>query len=97
MVIDKDAIERVIINIVSNSIKYTNDKGKIKVSLKMLDEFMYITVEDNGLGIPEEEKRRIFERFYRVEKGRSRDLGGTGLGLSIAKQIIEAHGGEIIA
>lgn len=96
IVIDKDAIERVIINIVSNSIKYTNDKGKIKVSLKMLDEYMYITVEDNGLGIPEEDKRRIFERFYRVEKGRSRDLGGTGLGLSIAKQIIEAHGGEIV-
>ena len=95
IVIDKDAIERVIINILSNSIKYTNNKGKIKVSLKSLDDFMCIKVEDNGIGIPEEDKRRIFERFYRVEKGRSRDLGGTGLGLSIAKQIIEAHGGEI--
>lgn len=96
MVIDRDAIERAIINIISNSIKYTNKKGKIEISLKSLDDFIYIKVEDNGIGIPEEDQKRIFERFYRVEKGRSRDLGGTGLGLSIAKQIIEAHGGDII-
>jgi len=95
IVIDKDAVERAIINIISNSIKYTNDKGKIKVSLKKKDNSVSVIVEDNGIGIPKEDQKRIFERFYRVEKGRSRDLGGTGLGLSIAKEIIEAHGGEI--
>lgn len=95
IVIDKDAVERAIINIISNSIKYTNNKGRLKISLKSQDDFIYLRVEDNGIGIPKEDQNRIFERFYRVEKGRSRDLGGTGLGLSIAKQIIEAHGGQI--
>ncbi len=96
VVIDKDGIEQVILNIISNAIKYTNNEGQIQVSSRLSDGFVSIIVSDNGIGIPEEDKNRIFERFYRVEKGRSRDLGGTGLGLSIAKEIIEAHGGEIL-
>ena len=93
--IDKDGIEQVILNIVSNSIKYTPENGKINILAKQQDNMAVITVKDNGVGIPEEDKERIFERFYRVDKGRSRDLGGTGLGLSIATQIVEAHGGEM--
>ncbi|MFA5576736.1 MAG: ATP-binding protein [Tissierellaceae bacterium] len=95
IVVDKDGIEQVILNIVSNSIKYTNNRSKIKVSLGSGEEYLFIRVEDNGAGIPKEDQKRIFERFYRVEKGRSRDLGGTGLGLSIARQIVEAHNGNI--
>ncbi|QQY79739.1 PAS/PAC sensor signal transduction histidine kinase [Keratinibaculum paraultunense] len=96
IVIDKDGIEQVILNIISNAIKYTPNNGNIDVSAKYKDNKVIISVKDNGIGIPEEDKDRIFERFYRVDKGRSRELGGTGLGLSIAKQIVEAHDGDII-
>ena len=94
--IDKDGIEQVILNIVSNSIKYTGDYGQIDISVKKQDDGIIIKVKDNGVGIPKGDQDRIFERFYRVDKGRSRDFGGTGLGLPIARQIVEAHGGEII-
>lgn len=90
---DKDGIEQVVLNIVSNAIKYTEENGKIHVKLREEDKFISISVEDNGIGIPDEDKARIFERFYRVEKGRNRNLGGTGLGLSIARQIVESHDG----
>lgn len=92
---DKDRIEQVIINIISNSIEYTPEKGKIDVKLAEDNEYICIKVIDNGIGIPKEDAKRLFERFYRVDKARSRMLGGTGLGLSIAKQIIEAHNGSI--
>ncbi len=92
---DKDRIEQVILNIVSNAIKYTPDKGEIEVITGYSDGKASIVVKDNGIGIPENDMPRIFERFYRVDKSRARELGGTGLGLSIARQIIEAHKGQI--
>ena len=93
--VDKDGIEQVILNIISNAIKYTDDKGTIDISAYLEGGNVTIRVKDNGMGIPAADQERIFERFYRVEKGRSRDMGGTGLGLSIAKEITEAHGGSI--
>lgn len=92
---DRDAIERVIINIVSNSIKYTPDGGIITVYVGSVNSNAYFKVVDNGIGIPAKDLDRIFERFYRVDKARSRELGGTGLGLSIAKEILDKNGGRI--
>ncbi len=92
---DRDKLEQVLYNIISNSIKYTPNGGRITVRAgKMYDE-MRIEVQDTGIGIPEKDLARIFERFYRVDKARSRELGGTGLGLAISKGIIDAHKGEI--
>lgn len=92
---DKSGIERVVLNILSNSIKYTKEKGNIKIYVGFVYNDAYIKIIDNGIGIPEEDLSRIFERFYRVDKARSRELGGTGLGLSIAKEILNENGGSI--
>ena len=92
---DKDDIERVVLNILSNSIKYTQDNGEIKIYVGFVYNDAYIKVFDNGIGIPEDDLSRIFERFYRVDKARSREMGGTGLGLSIAKEILDKNGGSI--
>ena len=92
---DKDGIEQVILNIISNAIKYTENNGRIQIMANADDKELTLSVKDNGIGIPKEDQERIFERFYRVEKGRSREMGGTGLGLSIAKEIVEAHNGHI--
>ena len=92
---DKDDIQRVILNILSNSIKYTPDGGTIKIYVGCVYKDAYIKIIDNGIGIPEEDLNRIFERFYRVDKSRTREMGGTGLGLSIAKEILDKNGGNI--
>jgi len=93
---DYDRMEQVMINIISNAIKYTPEAGIIDIILEEDEDFFIIKVIDDGIGIPENELKYIFDRFYRVNKARSRKLGGTGLGLSIAKEIIELHGGVII-
>ena len=92
---DKDDIQRVILNILSNSIKYTPECGTIKIYVGFVYSDAYIKIIDNGIGIPEEDLNRIFERFYRVDKSRAREMGGTGLGLSIAKEILDKNGGSI--
>lgn len=92
---DKYGIERVILNILTNSIKYTPENGNIKIYVGFVYNDAYIKVIDNGIGIPEKDLPRIFERFYRVDKARTRELGGTGLGLAIAKEIIEQNKGSI--
>lgn len=94
---DYDKIEQLLLNILSNSIKYSGESSQIIIDLRegTNDECFELMVTDSGIGIPDQDMNRIFERFYRVDKARSRELGGTGLGLSIAKEIAEAHGGEI--
>lgn len=92
---DKSGIERVVLNILSNSIKYTKENGTIKIYVGFVYNDAYIKIIDNGDGIPQEDLTRIFERFYRVDKARTRDMGGTGLGLSIAKEILDNNNGSI--
>ena len=92
---DRDKLEQVLYNVISNSIKYTHNGGGITVRAGRVYSDFLVEVIDNGIGIPEKDLDRIFERFYRVDKARSRELGGTGLGLSISKSIIDAHGGTI--
>ena len=86
----RDSLERVIINIISNAIKYTPTGGRIEVYTTSVYDGITIKVVDNGIGIPKDKLPHIFDRFYRVDKARSRDTGGTGLGLAIAKQTIES-------
>lgn len=92
---DKSKIEQVITNLINNAIKYNKDKGFIRVYSEQSANEVKIVVEDSGSGIPARDLPRIFERFYRVDKARSRELGGTGLGLSIVKHIIELHSGSV--
>ena len=92
---DKAGMERVILNVLSNAIKYTEEHGSIKIYVGFVYNDAYIKIIDNGIGIPKEDLGRIFERFYRVDKARTREMGGTGLGLSIAKEIIEQNNGSI--
>lgn len=94
-VFDFEKIQRVLINLLTNAIKYTDSGGVIRISAKKNMSNIQITVSDNGMGIPEKDLPRIFDRFYRVDKARSRKMGGTGLGLAIAREIVSAHNGEI--
>lgn len=92
---DQDALEQIMINLIDNSIKYTRDGGIVEVVLEDSIDKVKISIIDTGMGIPLEDLKRIFERFYRVDKARSRDQGGTGLGLSIVKHLVESHGGSV--
>ncbi|MBU4376574.1 MAG: cell wall metabolism sensor histidine kinase WalK [Candidatus Omnitrophica bacterium] len=92
---DKDKVEQVFTNLIDNAIKFNKEKGLIKIYGQTVNGRVKITVEDSGIGIPGKDVPRIFERFYRVDKARSRELGGTGLGLSIVKHIVELHNGTV--
>ena len=92
---DRARIEQVLMNIMSNALKYTPEGGKIDVFSGSTDTDVWVRIDDTGVGIPPEDLSRVFDRFYRVEKARSRGAGGTGLGLSIAKEIVSKHGGDI--
>ncbi len=92
---DQERIEQVVMNVVSNAIKYTPDGGKIRVSAGRDGKNLFVLVSDNGIGIPEKDLPHLYERFYRVDKARSRQSGGTGLGLSIAQEILNLHNGNI--
>ncbi len=92
---DREKLQQVLINVLSNAMKYTEEGGEISMEAREEANGVAVCVSDNGIGIPAEDIPRLFERFYCVEKARSSDAGGTGLGLAIAKEIIDAHGGEI--
>ncbi len=95
MFADPAKLQQVLYNLIDNAIKYTPDGGKVRVSLERIGRDALLKVEDTGVGIPKEDLPHVFERFYRVDKARSRETGGTGLGLSIVQQIIRLHGGSI--
>jgi len=92
---DRARLEQVLINMISNAIKYTHDGGRIRLTAGCTEDSVWATVRDNGIGIPEQDVPRVFERFYRVDKARSRESGGTGLGLSIAQEIVARHDGAM--
>lgn len=92
---DRDGLEQIMLNVAGNAIKYTPENGNVWISAKRENGSVVVSIKDDGIGIPEEDQTRVFERFYRVDKARSREMGGTGLGLSIAKQILDAHDSTI--
>ncbi len=92
---DAEGLERLVVNLLDNAVKYNRPGGEVSVRLGQLDNQALLEVSDSGIGIPPEALPRIFERFYRVDKGRAREEGGTGLGLAIVKHVAQAHGGQI--
>ncbi|WP_144552043.1 cell wall metabolism sensor histidine kinase WalK [Bacillus sp. X1(2014)] len=95
--IDEDKMTQVLYNIISNALKYSPEGGQVTFSIKEMDDKIIVSISDQGVGIPKENIKNIFDRFYRVDKARTRKLGGTGLGLAIAKEMVNAHGGAIWA
>lgn len=92
---NREMMEEIVYNLCDNAIRYNNEGGKVKVIVKPMGEKIYLSVEDNGIGISKEHQERIFERFYRVDKSRSKSKGGTGLGLAIVKHIVQQHGAQM--
>ena len=97
MLADPDAMNQVFGNLIENAIKYGRSGGKLRVGARLTEEVVEFWVQDFGPGIASEHLERIFERFYRVDKARSREMGGTGLGLAIVKHVVQAHGGRVRA
>jgi signal transduction histidine kinase len=97
VMMDEKRVGQIIANLLTNSLRYTMKGGTIDIGVTRKDSMVEVWIKDTGPGIPKEELPFIFERFYRVDKSRSRTSGGTGLGLAIAKQFVEAHGGKIWA
>ena len=95
MLADPDALEQVTVNLISNAIKYSRDEKWVGVRLEKRDSFVMLEVEDHGIGIPENEKERVFERFYRTSISRASKSAGTGIGLNLVKTIVEAHNGKV--
>ncbi|MFD2443667.1 cell wall metabolism sensor histidine kinase WalK [Bacillus sp. CGMCC 1.16607] len=95
--IDEDKMTQVLDNIISNALKYSPEGGQVTFSIEEQERFIIVSISDEGMGIPEDNIEQIFERFYRVDKARTRKLGGTGLGLAIAREMVNAHGGDIWA
>ncbi|MCK4828924.1 ATP-binding protein, partial [bacterium] len=93
--VDETRIKQVLLNLIDNAIKYNHLNGEISIFAQEVNNFIKIDLADTGIGIPNKDLPRLFERFYRVDKARSRELGGTGLGLSIVKHIIQSHDGEV--
>jgi two-component system phosphate regulon sensor histidine kinase PhoR len=94
---ERDRVQQAVFNLLDNAVKYTPPGGEVHLSAREADKSLVIAITDTGLGIPKEHLSRIFERFYRVDRDRSREMGGTGLGLSIVKHIVEAHRGTVEA
>ena len=92
---DETRLGQILLNLIDNAIKYNQEAGQITITAKEIDSSIQIDIADTGVGIPEEHLPRLFERFYRVDKARSRELGGTGLGLAIVKHIVQALQGQI--
>ena len=92
---DRQMLDELITNLMDNAVKYNRPGGRVDVSLSVQDGLVCLRVADTGIGIPKEHQERIFERFYRADKARTRAAGGTGLGLAIAAQIVELHHGKI--
>ena len=92
---DKDKLTQIFVNILDNAVKFTPESGRITIAAKEADAYTAVSISDTGIGVPRDEIQRLGERFYRVDRSRSRDLGGTGLGLSIVKHLMIAHGGRM--